>query len=209
MKTMSKRKVISIALSGILVAGVVAGLTLAYLNRQSQTAANAFAGSEAKVNVGVLENNSLLENESGGNSLNYSQMTSAGVDKSVKIKNINKTDYPTTDTYVRVRLVPIIRYTSEEKNNQVAPVEVDKVEFTYGKEFSQKWDRLDEANEIYYYYKTALAPDESTSELITKVAYTGTIPEGAAFEVQVLTEGIAKQQYDAAEKKPWSYGFDN
>lgn len=161
---------------------------MAMLNKQSQEAVNEFQG--AGVNIAVYENGEELESEGQGNVKDYPQIQKdKAVPKSVRIKNIDSEEYPTTDTYVRVRLVPIFR----DADGASTAADMTKIRYTYGNE-DGLWKKEIVSGETYYYYTKSLAPDESTSELIREVAYEGEVPEGTRFELQVLTEGLAANQ---------------
>lgn len=185
MKQMSKKKVIAISLSVVLVAAGIIGVTLAMLKAKADPVTNDFAG--AAVNIGVLENGNVIE--TGGDNTYDKVVKDTPVAKEVQIKNIHSEKYPTTDTYVRVRLVPIFR---NDKGQTVA-ADMSKVEYTYGNS-DGLWKKQTVKGETYYYYTKALAPNEASSMLITAVTYTGEVPEGAEFELQVLTEGVAAKQ---------------
>lgn len=183
----------------------VAGVTMALLNKKTEAAVNEFEG--AVVNVGVLENGILYEDRGTGDSNindSYTKVVS-GVEtsKTVAIKNMNSEDYPTTDTYVRVRLVPCLRYNeSTEYAGQVVPVNMaNAVTYSYGD--TQKWMCKDVDGDKYYYYTESIAPDENTSDLITGVTYNGDVPSDTHFELQVLTEGIASRQ--AGSLQAWGF----
>jgi len=189
--TKNKKKVAAaiIAMAIVLTAG-----TIALLSQVSQAANNNFNG--AAVNVGVVENNNTLEDSKNGNTQTYSTMTGEGVNKQVAIKNINSTEYPTTDTYVRVRLVPKLVWNDDtEYAGQTACANLDG-NVTYSFE-GTGWVSVAQENEEYnyYYYTSALAPDQVSTNLISHVTYSGTIPENQHFELEVLTEGIAANQH--------------
>lgn len=200
LRNAKKSKVIIAIVASVL---IIAGATMALLSQATQTANNNFAG--AGVNVAVKEGDKVLEN--GSNINTYSKNISTGVEKSVKIENKYSVDYPTTDTYVRVRLVPIIRYNEgTEYAGQVANTNIDLTQLTFtGGSFndagkilgSSKWVAYTDltSGETYYYYKEAIAAGSDTTELIRSVKYTGTIPKDTHFELQVLTEGIAANQH--------------
>lgn len=183
---------------------VLVGVTLAMLNQRSQQATNAFAA--AVVNVGVVEDEKTYEDSiDNANTNTYTAMSGeAGsptrtVEKKVAIKNIHSEDYPTTDTWVRVRLVPCLRYTqnNEERHEtagQLVPVDMmaDKVSYS---NLGDKWEKIGD----YYYYTEALKPNTLTTELIQSVTYKGELPENTHFELQVLTEGVSAKQQEAAQ----------
>lgn len=196
MKTINKTRKIS-TLAILSVVGCIAvgafGVTLAMLRTDAAPATNRFAG--AAVNIGVVENGQTIE--TGGDNT-YTKVTSGTpITKQVAITNIDSITYPTTDTYVRVRLVPSFRYDSGDQAGQLVPVDIaGKVTYVYGSE-SQDWKTQQVAGETYYYYTKALAPDETSKDLLRAVTYTGTVPENTHFELQVLTEGIAANQNGA------------
>lgn len=211
--TKNKKKVIAaiIAMAIVLTAG-----TIALLSQVTQAANNNFAG-QAGVNVGVYEEGgadstgSVYEDSTGtGNTREYSSNVADGVYKTVKILNKNYTtsetnrDYPTSNTYVRARIVACFRYndtvtdtngstTACEYAGQVYAQTVEKTQLVFeGKD--SNWilaNNNTTGSEDYYYYNTAVAPGEMTNALFTHVQYTGTVPENTHLEVQVLTEGIA------------------
>lgn len=201
-----KTKIIITAVSSILVLTCVVGVTLALLRNKSEPVTNKFKG--AAVNIGVVEGGKIYED--GENTVTYPDVQGGQVvEKIVAVQNITSDEYPTTDTWVRARLVPIIRYNDDAKENagQVAPVTVDPAKLTYTMGDS-RWIQ-DPANpagdqklEVYYYYNEAVKPGNETGNLITGVKYTGTVPADAHFELQVLTEGISAKQ-DGAVKDAW------
>ena len=99
--------------------------------------------------------------------------------KEIAVKNIDSDEYPTTDTYVRVRLVPMIVYDDSKENikagiaGNIAAVDMrGKVSYSYANELKSKadvdkamkdnedltgsWFYMDNSssddNERYYYY---------------------------------------------------------
>lgn len=226
-KSVNKKWVVVIASVGVLAIALIS-VTMALLNKKTEAALNPFSGSA--VNIGVVENNKIYED--GKNQVtgfDQNALTNGGAKKVVQIKNMNKLensgdpdkDYPTTDTVVRVRLVPCIRYDETDPNygGQVVPVDIKNVSYHYngsdGINFN-KWESKQEAavsgdttskQETYYYYKTPLAPGKTTEALFDRVTYTGDIPENAHFELQVLAEGAAAKQNAGQNKKPWDYNF--
>lgn len=226
-KSVNKKWVVVIASVGVLAIALIS-ITLALLNKKTEAALNPFSGSA--VNIGVVENNKIYED--GKNQVtgfDQNALTNGGAEKVVQIKNMNKlensdtpdADYPTTDTVVRVRLVPCIRYDETDPNygGQVVPVDIKNVSYHYngsdGINFNN-WESKQEAavsgdttskQETYYYYKTPLAPGKTTEALFDRVTYTGDIPENAHFELQVLAEGAAAKQNAGQDKKPWDYNF--
>lgn len=210
-----------------------AGTTYALLNARTVTVANQFAG--AAVNIGVVEqftdDNTIIYEDMGEqltDNINdvYDRIKDDNTTrtKEIAVKNIDSDEYPTTDTYVRVRLVPMIIYDDSKENieagiaGNIAAVDMrGKVSYSYANELKSKadvdkamkdnedltgsWFYMDNSsfddNERYYYYSVPVAPGDMTSRLINKVTYTGDIPENAYFELKVLAEGVSSKQEDS------------
>ena len=210
-----------------------AGTTYALLNARTVTVANQFAG--AAVNIGVVEqftdDNTIIYEDMGEqltDNINdvYDRIKDDNTTrtKEIAVKNIDSDEYPTTDTYVRVRLVPMIIYDDRKENieagiaGNIAAVDMrGKVSYSYANELKSKadvdkamkdnedltgsWFYMDNSsfddNERYYYYSVPVAPGDMTSRLINKVTYTGDIPENAHFELKVLAEGVSSKQEDS------------
>lgn len=210
-----------------------AGTTYALLNARTVTVANQFAG--AAVNIGVVEqftdDNTIIYEDMGEqltDNINdvYDRIKDDNTTrtKEIAVKNIDSDEYPTTDTYVRVRLVPMIIYDDSKENieagiaGNIAAVDMrGKVSYSYANELKSKadvdkamkdnedltgsWFYMDnfsfDDNERYYYYSVPVAPGDMTSRLINKVTYTGDIPENAHFELKVLAEGVSSKQEDS------------
>ena len=143
------------------------------------------------------------------------------VTKEVSVKNITSPDYPTTDTLVRVRLVPLIVYDDNEENQnagiagQTVPADIrDKIDYILAEgvvseeeykagngdnnSSNARWMYKEaptkDINDRYYYYISALEPGEVSEMLLKEVTYNGELPENTHFELRVLAEGIAKAQ---------------
>lgn len=210
-----------------------AGTSYALLNARTVTVANQFAG--AAVNIGVVEqftdDNTIIYEDMGEqltDNINdvYDRIKDDNTTrtKEIAVKNIDSDEYPTTDTYVRVRLVPMIIYDDSKENieagiaGNIAAVDMrGKVSYSYANELKSKadvdkamkdnedltgsWFYMDNSsfddNERYYYYSVPVAPGDMTSRLINKVTYTGDIPENAHFELKVLAEGVSSKQEDS------------
>lgn len=210
-----------------------AGTTYALLNTRTVTVANQFAG--AVVNIGVVEqftdDNTIIYEDMGEqltDNINdvYDRIKDDNTTrtKEIAVKNINSEEYPTTDTYVRVRLVPMIIYDDSKENikagiaGNIAAVDMrGKVSYSYANELKSKddvnkdiqdnedltgsWFYMDNSssddNERYYYYSVPVAPGDMTSRLINNVTYAGDIPENAHFELKVLAEGVSSKQEDS------------
>lgn len=191
----SNRKKIGIIVASVifLVLGTI-GATLSMLNQKTQAASNVFEG--AAVNIAVFEDGRRYEEQKTVNDtyLRIAQGTAA--EKTVAVENLWKEDYPTTDTFVRVRLVPAFVYDEESAYaGQIVPIDMRKVVYTYGEDDRWKYEEI--GGEKYYYYTQALKPGTRTENLITAVDYQGEIPKDAHFELKVLAEGIASKQKDS------------
>ena len=217
----------------VLLMSAAAGTAYALLNARTVTVANQFAG--AVGNIGVVEqftdDNTIIYEDMGEqltDNINdvYDRIKDDNTTrtKEIAVKNINSEEYPTTDTYVRVRLVPMIIYDDSKENikagiaGNIAAVDMrGKVSYSYANELKSKddvnkdiqdnedltgsWFYMDNSssddNERYYYYSVPVAPGDMTSRLINKVTYTGDIPENAHFELKVLAEGVSSKQEDS------------
>lgn len=208
---------------------LVTGVTYASLKTRTKAVDNVFKG--ACVNIGIVEKNKnkemILEdsgtgkygtyNESMENNSNVYERISENMRtaaKEVAVKNITSQDYPTTDTVVRVRFVPVLVYDDNEQNKkdniagQTVPLDMrGKVDYiladgvvaeTSSQETEAKWIYKDslsgDINDRYYYYISALEPGEVSEMLLKEVTYNGELPENTHFELRVLAEGIAKAQ---------------
>lgn len=217
----------------VLLMSAAAGTAYALLNARTVTVANQFAG--AVVNIGVVEqftdDNTIIYEDMGEqltDNINdvYDRIKDDNTTriKEIAVKNIDSDEYPTTDTYMRVRLVPMIVYDDSKENikagiaGNIAAVDMrGKVSYSYANELKSKddvnkdiqdnedltgsWFYMDNSssddNERYYYYSVPVAPGDMTSRLINKVTYTGDIPENAHFELKVLAEGVSSKQEDS------------
>lgn len=217
----------------VLLMSAAAGTAYALLNARTVTVANQFAG--AVVNIGVVEqftdDNTIIYEDMGEqltDNINdvYDRIKDDNTTrtKEIAVKNINSEEYPTTDTYVRVRLVPMIIYDDSKENikagiaGNIAAVDMrGKVSYSYANELKSKddvnkdiqdnedltgsWFYMDnsssDGNERYYYYSVPVAPGDMTSRLINNVTYAGDIPENAHFELKVLAEGVSSKQEDS------------
>ena len=206
MRRKSRVKLLTVIIPVLLIAATgAAGTTYAVLQTHTSEVQNLFAG--GAVNIAVIENDNIqipLENEENYAG-SFDEISDKGVDKKVQIQNLDSEEYPTTDTFVRVRLVPVFR----DAGGASVPVKAgelkENIVYTYGNE-DGNWVTQEVDGETYFYYKEILEPDELTSALITKVAYTGEVPEGAVFELQVLAEGVAANQPNVLEN---TWGLSN
>ena len=126
----------------VLLMGAAAGTTYALLNARTVTVANQFAG--AAVNIGVVEqftdDNTIIYEDMGEqltDNINdvYDRIKDDNTTrtKEIAVKNIDSDEYPATDTYVRVRLVPMIVYDDSKENikagiaGNIAAVDIPKI----------------------------------------------------------------------------------
>ena len=212
----NKKTIALLATVGVLAIALIS-FTLAMLNQRSQAATNNFSG--ATVNIGVVENGEIYEDGIKGANINdeYNKVVpNQESNKTIAIKNIYNEDYPTSDTYVRVRLVPCLRYDADYNENgrhetagELVPVDMKgKVTYSALGENWVKWPDVESNDDVYYYYTLPLAPNQLTTELIKTVTYTGDLPENTHFELQVLTEGVSAKQEGAA-KQAWGESIPN
>lgn len=214
-KSVNKKWIVVIASVGVLAIALIS-ITMALLNKKTEAALNPFSGSA--VNIGVVETgkngwNPIEDSIGGANTITGFDVITSGspVAKTVQVQNINSEKYPTTDTVVRVRLVPCFRYDSGNYQGQLVPIDM-KGKVTYnvktttasGSKWKANLEEINGGSETYYYYTEVLKPGETSEPLFDQVTYTGEVPENAHFELQVLTEGIAANQ-TRNETFPWSY----
>ena len=217
-KSVNKKWIVVIASVGVLAIALIS-ITMALLNKKTEAALNPFSGSA--VNIGVVEKEKndgkpIEHSINGANTITGFDAIKNGQSaaKTVQVQNINSEAYPTTDTVVRVRLVPCFRYDSGDYQGQLVPIDMmGKVKYTYqdAETYNTKWigkqekiDGNDSSEETYYYYTEVLKPGDTSQPLFDQVTYTGEVPENAHFELQVLTEGIAANQ-TSDKNFPWSY----
>ena len=152
----------------VLLMGAAAGTTYALLNTRTVTVANLFAG--AAVNIGVVEHfndDNIIIYEDMGEQLTdnindvYDRIRDDNTTrtKEIAVKNIDSDEYPTTDTYVRVRLVPMIVYDDSKENikagiaGNIAAVDMrGKVSYSYANELKSKaleWGQVCEERTMY------------------------------------------------------------
>lgn len=209
-QSFSKRMIAATMAATFVLVGV--GTTFALLRVQAQgEVTNAFQS--AKINVQVVEEK---QNETVGsdttNEVDFGEITkNEPTEKKVQIENVHSEAYPTTDTFVRCRIVPIVRDTD---GNNIA-VKVD-YELTGT---ADDWITNSEASgETYYYWKKVLPKGAKTDYLFQNVIVTSDIPAGAHLELQVLTDAVQARPYAATtteediKKTPvyqaWSWYYD-
>ncbi|GEM_PF-3575765 len=121
----------------------------------------------------------------------------------VRILNRDLPVYPTQNTYVRVRLLPMLVYDNTQENEAnncagtIAAADIDKyVTFTYTQDtyWKQKEVQVGERTQEYMYYTKPLAPGAQTENLLESVTCTSEIPEGMHLELGIFAEGIAASE---------------
>lgn len=172
---------------------VIVGVTLAIIKADLGSKVNSFSSKNAKVNVAVVENDSIEDKYEINDGLTLDTVSTDPnnpTKKKVAILNYDKEDYPTTNTYVRVRLVPAFVY--DDGNHQGETVAIDlKNKVKYNLASDTNWVEQEIDGEKYYFYKNAIAPDVVTDPLLESVYYDGEVPENAHFELQVLVDGVS------------------
>lgn len=198
MKFNLKKK--TLMLGGLAVLLVATAVTYALLSTKSQQNVNEFSGAYGQVNISVIENDgkdtpSDLEDEieSGDKSNNtviYDKVnTTDFISKEVKVKNFDKPDYKTTDTYVRVKLVPQLVSDKDSSEVYAGSVKLIYQMNTDADDKNGMW-KYHDADDTFYYTR-ALAPNEITVNLLEGVKLAeGAIPEGYHLELNVLADGI-------------------
>lgn len=159
------------------ISALVIGTTLAYFVSETAQAENKFKSSF--VNIAVMQEgdaNSYEDNAQGRS--NILNVASTGNLENFYIFNKDTAEYPTGDTYVRVRLVPICR----DANGNGTGIEVEVA-------FNAVEDSDWEVRNGYWYYKHSLAPNELTSQFDIDTSG-AVIPNGYTLEVQILADGI-------------------
>lgn len=182
----------TVLLGGLCLALLATGVTFALLSTRSQENVNKFSGSYGQVNISVIENDAVkdLEDEVIGNTVEFKKIATEPVEKKVKIKNLDRDDYHTTDTYVRVRLVPQIIHDTNSDQAYGGSIDLVYSLNTAADKNGGVW-KYDNSNDTFYYTR-ALAPNETTVDLLTsvKLAEGQTIPDGYHLELNVLAEGV-------------------
>ena len=199
----AKKVIISVSILAA-VTLLTTGATYASLNARTESVVNDFQG--ACVNIGVVEKNRgdvvILEdegtNEDGtydvnknNNSNEYENISESvrTVPKEVAVKNITSEDYPTTDTSVRVRFVPVLVYDDNELNQskgvsgQTVPVDMkDSVDYILA-------DNVMSQEEYEEYKKNGRTDNEAHVNWVYKEAPTGDINDRYYYCVSPLAPG--------------------
>lgn len=177
--------------AGVLVAALATvGITYALLSSSSQQNINEFKGSAAKVNIAVVENDGkqdskdTIHEDSKDNEKQFNEFTDENqtIVKKVKVKNVNSQDYPTTDCFIRVKLVPMIKNADGTYVGQ-------KVNLSYNFNNTDKWV-YDQQTDTYYYTES-VAPDEMTELLLESVTLNEALPKDTFLELEVMADAVS------------------
>ncbi|MEG0792375.1 MAG: hypothetical protein RR275_00105 [Lachnospiraceae bacterium] len=207
MKERSNRiKQIVLAVSLVVVLFCAIGVTYAILNTKTEMVKNAFNGK--MVNIVVTETVKEKDLDVDNATLNYGNISEEPVSKIVKIKNLNSPAYPTTDTYVRVRMVPVLRYEGSQNTGEAVAQQI-QVQYTFGQEDTKWRVQTNENGESYYYYPKLVKAGEQTTPLITAMNLkSGSLmPNGSYLELEVLADGIQARPKTAIEDA-WSISIE-
>ncbi len=195
MKKFNSNNKIIICLSIVAIVAVTiigTGTTLAVLRVQAGVITNSFKS--AKINVQVEEYNPSSENNEGSDTKNEVDFgiieKNESINKVVWIKNIDSLDYPTTDTFVRCRVIPILR---DQQGNNIAKNVILNIS-------GQASDWIIDVDNNYYYYTKILSKGGKTSNLFENIQIESDIPAGAVLEIQVLV--------DAVQARPFAENFN-
>ncbi len=191
----SRKLVVFLAASLALMIGT--GTTFSLLKVKANVITNQFTS--AKVNVQVVEilpgQTNQKQGSDSNNTMDFGNIRKdIPISKSVSIQNVNSEKYPTTDTFVRCRVVPILR---DAENHNIATEIV--VEINDNNQPGMGWEAEDIDGERYYYWKEILMPDEETTPLFYSVTVRGQeIPEDAHLELQVLVDAVQARPFPTA-----------
>lgn len=182
----------TLMLGGLVVALAATAVTYALLSTSSQPNVNTFSGAYGQVNIAVVENSDGKNREdevNNNNTVVFDKITDTDIEKEVKIKNVDLENYKTTDTYVRVKLVPQIVSDTDETIVYGGSVKLTYTMNTTADNNGGMW-KYDNTTDTFYYTR-ALAPNEESAALLQKVKLKeGKIPDGYHLELNVLTDGI-------------------
>lgn len=188
----SKYFIICIAATAVLTVGI--GTTFAMLKVQATEVTNLFDA--AKINVQIVEElpgGSSTQGSDQDHTVDFGKVIKGKpITKKVCIENKHSEEYPTTDTFVRCRIVPILR--DSEGNNIAANV---KIKINSNDMPGNGWTiGYDESEtERYYYWKSVLPRGEKTGNLIDQVTVMSDIPNGAHLELQILVDAVQARPY--------------
>lgn len=160
--------------------------TLAYMTAKTTPVTNNFTPGVANITV----------SEPNGSSYTLSNNT---VSKVVAITNPDSRIDGSNPipVYVRVRLVPVMRYSSGSGLDGTG----EPVNVTYNLP-STNWVLIDG----YYYYKGILQPGQTTADLIDTATVSGGLSSGRKLEIQVIADSI--QTIGNTEREAWHMDYN-
>lgn len=168
-----KRKIMLVAITVMLVVSVSS--VYALLSSRTNTINNQFVGGGINITVkekGKDHEDSTNQEEIYG-TINKKNET---IDKVVTVKNKNR------ETYVRVRLVPVL------KNEADGSVLGKSVDLTYTFAKNTPWRKAPTGE---YYYSEVLGSYNTSDVLLEKVKLNEDLPDGYILELQVIVDAIA------------------
>ena len=170
----NKKLILLISIAAILILALTAGTTLAWLKASSGPVVNTFE--PARVTSQVEEK------------------TDKGIKSEVNIKNTSN-----IDAYIRATVV--INWVDKD-GNVAAQKPVKDTDYTI--EYNLSNDGWWQGNDGYYYYSSAVAPEDMTGTLISKCeAVAGKAPEGYSLSVEIIADAIQSVP-DKAVREAWN-----
>lgn len=169
----NKKLILLISIVAILILALTAGTTLAWLKASSGPVVNTFE--PAKVTSQVEES------------------IKDGVKSDVRIKNTSN-----IDAYIRAAVV--INWV--DKNGNIAAQQPAK-DTDYTIEYKLTSNGWWQGNDGYYYYSSAVVPENMTGTLISKCKAVGRAPEGYSLSVEIMADAIQSVP-DKAVREAWN-----
>ena len=170
----NKKLILLISIAAILILALTAGTTLAWLKASSGPVVNTFEPARVTSQVEEKTNN--------------------GIKSEVKIKNTSN-----IDAYIRATVV--INWV-DDKGNVAAQKPVKDTDYTI--EYNLSNDGWWQGNDGYYYYSSAVAPEDMTGTLISKCeAVASKAPEGYSLSVEIIADAIQSVP-DKAVREAWN-----
>ncbi|MGN1413011.1 MAG: hypothetical protein ACI4WY_02075 [Anaerovoracaceae bacterium] len=163
-----KKQFVILAAVIVLILGVVGGTT-AYLVATSEPAENTFQYDT--VSCSITEDP-------------FTDYSST-VKSNVKVQNTG-----TTPAYIRAAIV----VTWQDRNGNVAPVAPAATDYTIS--FGEGWEKSN--SDGYYYYPSAVASGEQTTNLIDRCTPLTAGPDGYTLHVEILADAIQSSPAAAA-----------
>lgn len=167
------------------------GFTYAYFSADTAQADNEFK--TAHVNIAVKQNtNDVYYEDNADSRSNVLQIANKNNLNDFYILNKDSVEYPTGDTYVRVRLVPICR---DAQGNGTG------IEVAVTLKGDDNWEKRSDG---YWYYKSVLSPGSSTTEFDIDTSGVD-IPAGYSLEVQILADGLQAHMDGFDYNSAWTF----